>query len=526
MSNYLAVATVTFVLQQQLQAAATAAVSGATVATGRPDSPQNGAPGPRVNLYLYQAAPNAALRNTDIPTRRADGTLVQRPQAALDLYYLISFYGNEAQLEPQRLMGNAVSALHANPLLTRESIRSAIASALQSDPDHFLGASDLAEQVECVKLSPVPLNLEELSKLWSVFFQTPHALSVAYQASVVLIEGEGVPQSALPVRAPLAFALPFKQPVIERVVSQEGPAMPIVMGSTLEIQGRNLRGQVTQVRIGQTEVTPALADVSDTRIRLPLSGPGFPVGSLRSGVQSAQVVHPVMMGEPATPHRGVESNAAPFVLRPTIMEITVSDAQGSGDSPRSASVTLRLRPVVGSRQRVVLLLNEAASESPAAYSFVAPPREADSDLVAIPISNVRRALYLARVQVDGAESVLETDTDPNSPTFNQFINPGIWGWLASAAIQVTTPPGRIVARVRVQNENNEDVEGADVSATWTRPDSSTLSRVERTNQSGTARFVLNTGGVSGAYLFTVGNISRADHVFDAGNSILTREITI
>ena len=42
------------------------------------------------------------------------------------------------------------------------------------------------------------MNLEELSKLWSVFFQTPYALSIAYQASVVLIEPDLEPIDAAP----------------------------------------------------------------------------------------------------------------------------------------------------------------------------------------------------------------------------------------------------------------------------------------------------------------------------------------
>jgi hypothetical protein len=43
-------------------------------------------------------------------------------------------------------------------------------------------------QIENVKLTPISLSLEELSNLWSVFFQVPYALSVAYEAAAVLIE--------------------------------------------------------------------------------------------------------------------------------------------------------------------------------------------------------------------------------------------------------------------------------------------------------------------------------------------------
>lgn len=399
MSNYLAIATVTAALGQTISPAVQPVVSGTQITTRRPDDPTNANGGPRVNLYLYRVVPNAAWRNADLPTRRRASTVVQQPRAALDLHYLLTFYGEEAQLQPQRLLASTVSALHARPVLTREAIRRLVQNAQNpNDAYHFLATSDLAEQVELVKFAPLSLSLEELSKLWSIFFQTPYTLSVAYQASVVLIEGEETPQPALPVRAPNLYVISFRQLVIEQVMSEEGTNQPIVANSTLIISGQRLRGHVTQVRIGEVEVTPASEDVSDTQISLPLSS--LPAGSLRAGVQGVQIVHPMMMGEPLTPHRGVESNVAAFVLRPSITDVEASD---------STEVTVTLNPEVGKTQRVVLLLNERTSDSPTAYSFVAPPREADADSITIPISNVKAAEYLVRVQVDGAESPLEMD---------------------------------------------------------------------------------------------------------------------
>jgi hypothetical protein len=66
---------------------------------------------------------------------------------------------------------------------------------------------------------------------------------------------------------------------------------------------------------------------------------------------------------------------------------------------------------------------EQASEAPAAYTFVAGPRTADVDAIIVSIYDVRAGDYLVRLQVDGAESPLLVDTDPNSPTFNQFVGP-------------------------------------------------------------------------------------------------------
>jgi hypothetical protein len=406
MSNFLAVATVTATLNQLLQAAVGTDVPGATVTRVRPETAATGTPSTRVNLYLYQVTANTAWRNADVPTRRPNGQLVQRPQVALDLHYLLSFYGNEEQLEPQRLLGSAVRTLHARPVLTRQMIRDTVSNPAFT----FLANSNLADGIELVKFTPLPLSLEELSKLWSVFFQITYTLSIAYQGTVVLIESEETPQETLPVRARNLYVMPFRQPVIAQVMAQTGADQPIVSASTLVIRGRQLRGEVTQVRIGGLELTPAARDVSDTQINLLLSGP-----SLRAGVQGVQVIHQQLMGTPPVPHRGVESNVMAFVLRPTITAVSAT----------STNVTVQVAPGIGRTQRVVLLLNAPTGETPTAYAFVAPSRTVDSNNMIIPINGVRAGGYLVRVQVDGAESPLTVDTNPASPTFNQYIGPQV-----------------------------------------------------------------------------------------------------
>lgn len=200
MSNYLAIATVTAALSDLMQDVVVNAIpgiSGDAVTTQRPAAiAGGGANTARINIYLYQITPNPHLGNNDLPTRRADGTLSERPQVALNLHYLLSFYGNETDLEPERLLGKAVSVLHTQPQLSRVRLRSVIKKK------DMLKGSDLADQVELVKFTPLGLNLEEFSKLWSVFFQTTYTLSVAYAASVVMITGEEIPEIASPVQTP------------------------------------------------------------------------------------------------------------------------------------------------------------------------------------------------------------------------------------------------------------------------------------------------------------------------------------
>ena len=79
MSNYLAFANVTAALRDLLDAAAKQAVSAAQATLERPDTLKD-EKNPRVSVFLYQVTPNAAWRNTDLPTRREDGTVAQRPR--------------------------------------------------------------------------------------------------------------------------------------------------------------------------------------------------------------------------------------------------------------------------------------------------------------------------------------------------------------------------------------------------------------------------------------------------------------
>jgi hypothetical protein len=185
MSNYLAIATVTAALRDILQNAALAAVPGADVTLKRPErASSDGQEKAAINLYLYHVAPNPTWSNIDLPTRSENGTLRQRPQVALNLDYLLSFYGSELVMEPQRLLGSAAVALHEWPILMPDAIRSAI------DNNSYLAPSDLSTQTERVKFEPLNFNLEELSKLWSIFFQVPYTLSVAYRATAVLLEAQ------------------------------------------------------------------------------------------------------------------------------------------------------------------------------------------------------------------------------------------------------------------------------------------------------------------------------------------------
>jgi hypothetical protein len=156
MSNQLAIATVSAALQQVLLTPVSQAIGNATVGFSRPDASAQQTP--LVNIYLYQVTPNGAYRNADLPTRRSDGSLVQRPQAAFDLHYLFTFHGDDSQLEPQRLLGVVITTLHAQPLLSTQNITNAVQKF------GMLAGSGLENQIERIKFTPTALSLEEFGR--------------------------------------------------------------------------------------------------------------------------------------------------------------------------------------------------------------------------------------------------------------------------------------------------------------------------------------------------------------------------
>ncbi|GJQ57401.1 MAG: DUF4255 domain-containing protein [Candidatus Scalindua sp. AMX11] len=425
MSTALAIASVTHVLMDLLnnglidQDITSAIGTNVTVTALPPDridtTPANEQS--QLNLFMYQTTPNLGWRNVGLPSRDVQGERVINPPLAIDLHYLLTAYGAHG-LHTDILLGYGMQLLHETPVLVRDAIRRSLTVTSVSGGGllplalRALATSELAEQVEQIKITPESLNTEEISKLWTAF-QAKFRPTAAYKASVILIQSRRSTKSALPVRGRKLYVEPFNQPVIEKIKSQATSSAPIIEdqqilpGYNLIIEGRNLRSDTVHINMSGIEVTPAVEDVSDTQIIIPLPA------SLSAGVHGVQVVHRILMGSPPVPHRGVESNVAAFVLHPQIIGTIIAN---------SSEVALTVNPAVGETQRVVLLLNEynpiplnpPADVPPLSYSFHAPPMAllsppAPTENIAIPISGVSAGVYLVRVQVDGAESPLRYD---------------------------------------------------------------------------------------------------------------------
>ncbi len=412
MSDYRAVAAMTETLRNMLQDAVHDEFPGARVETNRP---QRDPPDPRhgmINIFLYMVDHNPNWRNMELPVRAADGSLLQTPRVALDLHYLVSFYGSDERQIPQLLLGKTVATLHKWPFPLPRYLprRPPDGDAAPVERHLQVWDSGLLEQIEQLRFVPLPLSHDELSKLWTIFFQMPYVLSVAYRCSVLLIEPEmdEVPQPSLPVRevrlADVSTELPEVDQVLPQVVEER-------TGTRLLLRGRNLDG-VTAVEVGG--LSAYLRSSTGTTLLVDL-----PAG-LAAGAITVQAFRDVTLGNPPVPHRIYGSNPASVVLRPRLAEPPGVDSAGG-------AVAVRLAPPVVPGQNAALLLNQVDrgdGRPPASYSLPADAPAAGERL-RFSTSGVAAGSYLLRVAVDGVATALEIDTDPRSPTFDQFVAPKV-----------------------------------------------------------------------------------------------------
>jgi hypothetical protein len=409
MSNSLSIAMVTAalvrILNEGLVRVPNGRVEDAKVTTLRPDMLANADGDARgINVFLYEVVTNGFWAGANLPNRRQDGSLVARPQQSLDLHYLLTFSGDETTLEPQRMLGVAATTLVTRPVLSRERVRNQVEGA--TTWEQF---SDLADQADDVRFTLLPLSLEELSKLWSTFFQAPYRLSIAYHAAVVQLEEDLTPQAALPVLTRGIDAAALTVPSITRVVADTAPTGPVTVGTTLRIEGQRLRGAYrTLVRLGEVEVPVPDDQITGTSLTVTV-----PSGVV-AGVQRVQVLHPRLVGIPPAQRGGAESAAEAVIVRPAVAGTVTAVPDGA----EAVAVTVPLTPAVGRRQRVMLILNQhhPADQQPGqSYIFLVPPRDpngpASAATVTVRVTGVVADDYLVRVQVDGAESVLAAGAD-------------------------------------------------------------------------------------------------------------------
>ena len=402
MSNSLAIASVTATLRMLL-------VKNHINVTVRPlDKAPDGidAGNQRVNLFLYQALPDAAYRNMEMPGRVKSGE-TGHPPLPLTLYYLLTAYsGDESdQTKSHALLGKAMRIFHDHPVLGPAEIREATNKGRGGDLDK----SDLDEQVERLRITPQPLLFEEMSKLWTTF-QIHYRLSAAYQVSVVLIE------SARPTRTPLPVLIrqidvqasmmppfptlteirvPNREPserlkTLLRLPEQQPSAE---LGDELVIKGHHLQGKSLEAHLANPLLEEPLSiqikagTGSEFKATVPDDPVGLPAGFY---TLSTTVVSAGLNGE-----KKLLSNALSLSIAPTIEDIKPKTVQ------QKAVLTIRCHPEVRAAQRVALLLGEQEL-----LPELPEPRPAQTDTLKFRLKNIEPGTYFLRLRVDGVDSVL------------------------------------------------------------------------------------------------------------------------
>lgn len=388
MSNPLAIAAVTATLRNLLTQGIRAdadlddtTVTMQPVDRARPD----GTTANQLNVFLYHMLPSQAWRNTDLPSRARPGE-TGTPPLALNLYYLITAYGrdNDAQRPfSHQLLGRAMAVLLDHPLLGAEEIKAA------------LPGNDLWQQVERIRFTLQPLPQDELSKLWTGF-QTGFRLSMAYEATVVLIESGQSIRAPLPVlargsddrgalvQASLAPPLPTLD-----TLALPGRQDSLLPGDTLVLRGALLLGDGAQVVFEHPllpeplSLAPAAGSSDDTlRVTIPDDPPNWVAGFYRVSVR-------VRQGADTRSTNVLAVALAPVITTPLPLQVAV--VRGT------ARVTLDCKPELRPGQRVAMLLGDR--------EIAAADRGVRSAQTTFVVSGVQAGTrFRVRLRVDGVDS--------------------------------------------------------------------------------------------------------------------------
>jgi hypothetical protein len=386
-SNYLAIAQATEALRGLLARSVQSDVPYAVQVEARkpPSEPMTE---PVITVFCYRITPHASRRNADTPTRDGDGRLLRTPTAAYDLHYLISCYGNEAQLVPQALLGSVARTLHEQPALSARDLEDAAGQV-------FLAGADLAASPQAVRLTPSKMDLDDLSKLWSMLIQTPYTPSIGFEASLVLLESRRTPAVGRPVREHRVRVVPGRRPVVEELRSRpaasdtEPRSGPVPVGHEVVLTGHDLNGEGVTVDVGGALVEPSVVD--DGRV---VFTP--PVG-LAPGAHPVRVLHRIALGDTV---RILDSNKVAMARQATVTAARVTNGE----------VVAALDVAVGDRQRVSVLLDEL--DGSVGHRFDAPyplPGPRDPREVEVVTEGVAAGTYLLRIRIDGVDTAVGED---------------------------------------------------------------------------------------------------------------------
>jgi hypothetical protein len=421
MSNALAIAAVTATLRGLIEAGVEAdpSMAGVTVTTRPLDKARVANATNQVNLFLYQSAVNGLWRNMDIPRTVHPGGRGPAP-LPLNLYYLLTAYHGSDEdgalsdgrlLGTTRLLGLAMLALHDHAVLDADAVNANIPLLDQADYPF--------QQVERVRITPHPMSVDELSKLWSSF-QTEYRTSVAYEVSVVLIESTRPKRAALPVLRRGSgdegvFVVPVAAPHLTEIELPHRKAAA-ELGDRLTLRGGDLGAEGLVVQVHHIELDAPLtlapeADRTNDELHLQLPDPAV-TPTARSDWAAGFCVLSAVVQRPGLPPW--RSNAMPVGLAPLLTSRSPASAPAG-----NVTITVTCAPQIRDGQRVTLLVGDREFEAASVTTPASPTAETTLVFQATALTAGAHAL---RLRVEGVESVpVDFSVDPPLFDANQVI---------------------------------------------------------------------------------------------------------
>jgi len=402
MSNSLAIASVTATLQAILQQGVIleSDLTDATVTIQPLDKARGSNTNNQLNLFLYMVVRNAAFVTADMQRQVLPGES-GFPPLPLNLFYLMTAFGRDddtAQPFGHELLGRAMSILHDHAVLTPADISAATQS--------LLPASDLAQQLERLRITFHPLSIDELAKLWTGF-SMQYRLSAAYEVSVTLIS------STLPTRTPLPALTRGPQDQGFNAQSNLIPPLPtlstiappnsqtsVCLNDVVTLTGFNLDGTNVQIQFDHelwaapVLLTPQPGNTSSSvSVQIPNQPTVWPAGFYTVAL---------LVQRPGESFQRT-TNALSLTLAP---KITVAPAS----APAGAiTYTVTVTPDVFPTQSPMLLLND--------NEFTIAPITVQSGTLSFATTGLTAGAYWTRLRVDGVDSLL-VDRTKTPPVFD------------------------------------------------------------------------------------------------------------
>ena len=411
MSNPLAIAAVTETLRALLEKA----YEGGTAVTTVPPLSVNqggGLAGSRLNLFLYATALNQGWRNEPNPAAVKQGE-TGFPPLAVNLFYLITPYDDGPSSDDHVILGKAMRVMHDNPVLDPALIQRAIPN------------NDLANQIERIRVTPQPLSIDEMSKLWTMF-QAPYRVSAAYMATVVLIDSQRAAKTPLPVlargqddRGAIAegsILSPFPQ--LDGVEYGNALQFAAQLGEKFAVTGSRLRGTKATLTVRHPNLKDPKTlepDTGGTDQRLTFTLPADTEAIAANWPAGHYMVSAVIVNGPNV---FPPTNETAVALSP---RFTITPPNQAIDSNGHATFGVHSRPPVFFGQSVFLLLGDRAYSpqlpSPPVSSDPPPPPVSDLTFV---VKDALPGKYFVRLRIDGVDSVLLKPGAPK-PTFDPAL---------------------------------------------------------------------------------------------------------